>query len=49
MACHFIVAGSADIKSVNHATKTLEYGSDNCDNKATITVKGVTKEIKRRK
>ena len=49
VACHFIVSGSTDIKSDNHATKTLDYGSGNCDNKATITVEGVDKEITLRK
>jgi hypothetical protein len=45
VACRFIVAGSADIKSGTLATKTLDYGTGDCDNKATVTVEGVTKEI----
>ena len=43
--CRFIVAGSADIKAGSHPTSTLDYGQGECDNKATVTVSGETKEI----
>lgn len=49
VACRFLVAGSADIKSGTYPTRTIDYGSGDCDNKATITVSGATKEISLRK
>lgn len=49
VACRFIVAGSTDIKSGSHQTRTLDYGSGDCDNKASVTVEGETKEITLRK
>lgn len=49
MACGFIVAGSADITSGASPTQTLDYGSGDCDEKATVTVSGITKEIALRK
>lgn len=49
ISCRFLVAGSADIKSGTHPTRTIDYGTGVCDNKAQITVSGVTNEITLRK
>ena len=49
VSCRFLVAGSTDIKSGTRPTRTLDYGSGDCDNKASVTVSGVTKEITLRK
>lgn len=48
-ACRFIVAGSADITSGTRPKLTLDYGAGDCDNKATMTVSGISKEITLRK
>jgi hypothetical protein len=45
LACRFIVAGIANVKSGTRPVKTLDYGLGDCDNKATITVLDETKEI----
>ena len=49
VACRFIISGSADIKSGTLPIRTLDYGNGDCDNKATVTVLGVVKEITLRK
>lgn len=49
VACRFIVAGSADITSGTRPKQTLDYGAGDCDNKATLTVSGISKEITLRK
>lgn len=48
VSCRFIVAGSADIKTGTR-TRTIDYGSGDCDNKASVSVEGVTREITLRK
>ncbi|MBC7746035.1 MAG: hypothetical protein H7096_13140 [Flavobacterium sp.] len=45
VACKFIVAGSSAITSDSGTTYTLDFGSGQCDDKATVTVAGETKEI----
>ncbi|WP_026899413.1 hypothetical protein [Daejeonella oryzae] len=49
IACKFIVSGSAEITSGSGATKTLDYGSGDCDDKAMVTGAGLSKEITLRK
>ena len=49
VACRFIVAGSADITSGTRPKHTLDYGAGDCDNKATMAVSGISKEITLRK
>ncbi len=46
-ACRFIVSGTIEV-SVNEKTMTLDYGAGTCDNLATITINGQTKEVKLR-
>lgn len=47
-ACRFVVAGSTDIKA-GDAMWTLDYGSGDCDNKASVNILGEIKEITLRK
>jgi hypothetical protein len=49
VSCRFIVAGSADIKTGTRPTRTIDYGSGDCDNKASVSVENVTREITLRK
>lgn len=44
-ACKFIVAGVVDIKREGKDSITLDYGTGNCDAKATVTKGGETREI----
>lgn len=43
--CHWFVQGKVKIERSNAPTAILDYGSGQCDNKATITVNGVTRVI----
>lgn len=45
MSCHWIVNGSVNITPSNKPTRTLDYGSGNCDRFATVTINGVIKNI----
>lgn len=44
-ACHWIVKGTVNIQKGNAAIAVLDYGTGDCDNKATFTVNGVAHEI----
>jgi hypothetical protein len=44
--CHWFVKGQVKIERSNAPTAVLDYGDGDCDNKATITVNGVTREIR---
>ena len=46
-ACRFIVSGTTEVL-VNDKTITFDYGDGTCDNLATITYNGKTKEVKLR-
>ncbi len=46
IACKYIVSGSFDIVEGSAPVKTLDFGSGTCDDVATVTVGGVSKEIK---
>ncbi len=46
--CKFIVSGVIKIEREGAEPAELDYGSGECDNKATVTVGGVTKEIQLR-
>jgi len=46
-ACRFIVSGTTEVL-VNDKTITFDYGDGTCDNLATITYNGQTKEVKLR-
>jgi hypothetical protein len=43
--CHWFVEGKVRIERSNAPTALLDYGAGQCDNKATITVNGVTRVI----
>lgn len=43
--CRYTVKGEVTIQRTNKPVAVLDYGTGNCDNKATITVNGVTREI----
>jgi len=47
VACRWMVEGTVETV-VNNNTITLDYGTGECDNLATMTINGVTKEIKLR-
>jgi len=44
-SCRWIVKGEITIKKGSKPVAYLDYGSGDCDNKATITVNGVVREI----
>jgi len=44
-ACHWIVKGTVNIRKDNSAVAVLDYGTGDCDNKASFTVNGVGHEI----
>jgi hypothetical protein len=48
-SCNFAVSGELTIELGSNPTVTLDYGNGACDNKATITVDGDSKEITLRK
>jgi hypothetical protein len=43
--CRWIISGALEITPEGLATRGLDYGTGDCDNKATLTVKGNTYEI----
>ena len=43
--CRWIVKGKVAIRRSNSDVAILDYGTGNCDNKATITVNGAVYEI----
>ncbi len=45
MSCRFIVSGTVEISVEERPVITLDYGNGECDNKATVTIDGETKEI----
>ncbi|KPK88105.1 MAG: hypothetical protein AMS27_00730 [Bacteroides sp. SM23_62_1] len=45
-ACRWITSGTIEIQPEDHPLITLDYGNGECDDLATITVNGETKEIK---
>jgi hypothetical protein len=49
MECHQIVSGVVLIKTSDNHTLSIDYGKGDCDNKATVTKDGVTREINIRK
>ena len=44
-ACRWIVQGEVTIQKGTHPVAILDFGTGECDNKATITVNGVVREI----
>jgi hypothetical protein len=42
LACHFIVSGTIEIRPLDRPVRLLDYGTDECDNEATVTVNGET-------
>jgi hypothetical protein len=49
MECHQIVSGVVLFKTSNDHSMSIDYGKGDCDNKATVTRDGVTREINIRK
>jgi hypothetical protein len=45
LSCRWISAGTQEIQRVNGRKASLDFGNGECDNKATITVNGVSREI----
>lgn len=45
MSCRFIVSGVVEIKTKDGLKMQLDYGDGSCDDLATLTVNGTTKEI----
>lgn len=45
-ACHHIVSGIVSCTSSNDKSWTINYGNEECDNKATLTIGDKTKEIR---
>lgn len=45
-ACRWITSGVVEIQIEDHPLITLDYGNGECDDEATITVNGETKDIK---
>jgi hypothetical protein len=46
IACLWITSGTIEIQPEDHSLITLDYGNGECDDVATITVNGETREIK---
>lgn len=44
-SCRWLIQGAIAVRKSNLPVATLEYGQGNCDNKATLTVNGRTREI----
>jgi hypothetical protein len=49
VACLYISSGKLLINITSKPQLTLDYGTDTCDNKATLSANGKTKEITLRK
>jgi len=45
MTCGYFVSGVVEITPAAEPVRTLNYGTGECDNKATVTVSGITFEI----
>lgn len=45
-ACHHIVSGLVSVAVSNGRNGTIDYGTGNCDNLATITIDGQSKEVR---
>lgn len=45
-ACHHLVSGVVSFVTSNNRSWIIDYGNGECDNKATLTINGKTKEIK---
>jgi hypothetical protein len=43
--CEWIVSGALELTPEGYSTRILDYGDGNCDDKATVTVNGVTYNI----
>lgn len=43
--CKWIVAGTIEINPANKPTRIIDFGNGNCDNQATVTIKGHTHTI----
>jgi hypothetical protein len=48
-SCRYITSGTAEHKLTSGVIQVLDYGNDSCDNKATLTVNGLSKDIILRK
>lgn len=46
VACHHIVSGIVSVTTSNNRSWTINYGNGDCDNLATLTIGGKTKEIR---
>jgi hypothetical protein len=44
-ACRFVVSGVATITPAGGSVRTLDFGDGSCDNKATLTVNGQSRQI----
>jgi hypothetical protein len=45
MSCYWIESGKIEVTPAGRLTRTLDYGSSGCDNKATVTIGGTTHNI----
>lgn len=45
MSCYWFESGKVDVMPTGRLTRSLDYGSSGCDNKATVTIGGTTYNI----
>jgi hypothetical protein len=45
MSCYWFESGKVDVTPTGRLTRSLDYGSSGCDNKATVTIAGTTYNI----
>ncbi len=45
MSCYWFESGKLDVTPTGRLTRSLDYGSSGCDNKATVTIGGTTYNI----
>jgi hypothetical protein len=45
MSCYWFESGKVEVAPAGRLTRTLDYGSSGCDNKATVTIAGNTYNI----
>ncbi|THU30392.1 hypothetical protein FAM09_30005 [Niastella caeni] len=45
MSCYWFESGKVDVTPAGRLTRSLDYGSSGCDNKATVTIGGATFDI----
>lgn len=45
MSCYWFESGKVDVTPAGKLTRTLDYGSSGCDNKATVTIAGIAYNI----